>query len=135
MSLTLVNEIDFLIVIVPGTPTNFSVAYINSTAIVLRWQPPPPEHRNGVITRYVINITGLSEARQEPYVLYTTKTNTVVGSLHPSYTYTCKVAAETNVGPGPFSTTVAQLPEDSMCTLFLCSQQTEKNTVTSLCNR
>ena len=99
---------------VPGTPTNFSVTYINSTALVLRWQPPPPEQRNGVITRYVINITGLSEARQEPYVIYTTKTNAVVGSLHPSYTYTCKVAAETNVGPGPFSTTVAQLPEDSM---------------------
>ena len=100
--------------LVPGTPTNFSVTYINSTALVLTWQPPPPEQRNGVITRYVINITGLSEARQEPYVLYTTKTNVVVGSLHPSYTYTCKVAAETNVGPGPFSITVAQLPEDSM---------------------
>ena len=99
---------------VPGTPTNFSATPINSTALELRWQPPPPEHRNGMITRYVINITGLSEARQEPYVLYTTKNNTVVGSLHPSYTYTCKVAAETKVGPGPFSITVAQLPEDSM---------------------
>jgi len=106
----------------PGSPTNFSATHVNSTALTLRWQPPPPEQRNGVITQYVVNITRLSISGQVPSILYTTETSIVVGMLHPYYTYTCKVAAETNVGRGPFSIVVAQLPEDCKC-----------NNVQSLC--
>ena len=101
---------------VPGLVTALSATPVNSTALTLRWQPPPPEDRNGVITQYVVNITGLSVPGQEPSVLQTTETSIVVGQLHPSYTYAFKVAAVTSVGQGPYTTLSSQLPEDGMHT-------------------
>ena len=99
---------------VPGLVTSLSATLVNSTALILRWQPPPPEDRNGVITQYVVNITGLSVAGQEPFVLHTTETSIVVGLLYPSYTYACEVAAVTSVGQGPYRNLTSQLPEDRM---------------------
>jgi len=97
---------------IPGIVSSLSATPLNSTALTLRWQPPPPEDRNGVITQYVVNITGLSVAGQEPFVLHTTETSIVVGLLHPSYTYACEVAAVTSVGQGPYRSITSQLPED-----------------------
>jgi len=103
---------------VPGIVASLSATPVNSTALTLRWQPPPPEDRNGVITQYVVNITGLSVAGQEPFVLHTTETSIVVGLLHPSYTYACEVAAVTSVGQGPYRSITSQLPEDGMHIYF-----------------
>ena len=47
--------------------------------------------------------------------LFTEATNLTVNSLHPYYTYSCIVAAETT-GLGPYSHPVdVQLPETGMC--------------------
>ena len=62
----------------------------------------------------MVNITGLSVAGQEPFVLHTTETSIVVGLLHPSYTYACEVAAVTSVGQAPYRSLTSQLPEDGM---------------------
>ena len=105
---------------VPGLVASLSATPVNSTALTLRWLPPPPEDRNGVITQYVVNITGLSVPGQEPSVLHTTDISIVVGLLHPSYTYTFKVAAVTSVGQGPYTTLTSQLPEDGMH-ISICS--------------
>ena len=122
--------------LVPGTPTNFSVTYINSTALVLRWQPPPPEQRNGVITRYVINITGLSEARQE-HMLSTQQRLMLwwVRCILPTPTH-ARLLQRPMLGLDlsalllhSFLKTVCFI--QLMCTLFQCSRQIEKDTVTS----
>ena len=76
----------------------------------LSWTSLPTEDRNGVIREYYVNIT---EVDTEQLLTYTT-TNLfiVVGSLHPFYTYQCRVSAFT-VATGPFSNaSVVSLPED-----------------------
>ena len=110
---------------VPGIVASLSATPVNSTALTLRWQPPPPEDRNGVITQYVVNITGLSVARQEPFVLHTTETSIVVGLLHPLYTYACEAAAVTSVGQGPYRSITSQLPEDGKHIYFAIYVVTE----------
>ena len=74
--------------------------------------PPSVESQNGVIRQYVVKVT---EDETSAVVLhYTNSTQVTVEDLHPYYTYTCSVAAET-VEVGPYSTTIIiQLDEDRM---------------------
>ena len=63
-----------------------------------------PEHQNGLITLYHINVTSL-ESGISTFYSSTTTTVTATG-LSPYTTYSCIVAAETNVGRGPYTTVV-----------------------------
>ena len=79
----------------------------------MTWQPPPPEHQNGIITAYVVNVS--LEDNDTIVQHYTTSSPslTLVG-LHPFSTYMVVVAAETGVGRGPFSSGLRiYTPEDS----------------------
>ena len=83
-----------------------------STALNLSWQPPASEGTNGIIQRYIINITEVDTGSH--LQLETTNLFVVANNLHPYYQYKCTVAAET-VGLGPFSTAVSIiLPEDGI---------------------
>ena len=88
-------------------------------SVVLTWDPPPPEDRNGPIVGYVINVTVIETG--EMFQL-TSSTNTLsVASLKPFTRYVCIIAARTPVGLGPFSTTITVMtPEDgkSSCVLL-----------------
>ena len=81
-------------------PQNISVHSINATHVVLVWDPPPPEHQNGIIQVYVITImvADTSELVQE----YSMNNTMVLGPLHPFYTYNFSIAAKT-IGLGPYS--------------------------------
>ena len=85
---------------------------VNSTAVLITWQPPPPEHRNGIITTYIVNV--FLEDSHTIFQQYTTSSLSVVlAGLHPSSTYVVAVAAETGVGRGPFSSGhIIYTPED-----------------------
>ena len=86
---------------------------VNSRALILTWSPPPPEDRNGIIRKYLINISAV-ESGEHFYQLTSNTTAVVVDGLHPYYTYSCIVAALT-VGTGPFTeVSTVQLPEDGM---------------------
>ena len=85
----------------------------DSRTLRLIWQPPENRSRNGIIQRYIINITELNTGSS--FQLETTDLFLVVDSLHPYYQYSCIVAAET-VELGPFSIAVIiELPEDGKC--------------------
>ena len=78
----------------------------------MTWQPPPPEHQNGIITAYVVHVS--LEDNETLVQQYTTSSLsvTLVG-LHPFSTYMVVVAAETSVGRGPFSSGLRiYTPED-----------------------
>jgi len=91
-------------------PGNFSVSAINSTTITLSWNPPPFDQINGLLRHYVISFTQ-HETASESRVL-STYTQVTLQSLHPYYTYTCRVAAVTT-GIGPFTGNLTvKLPED-----------------------
>ena len=70
----------------------------------LSWAPPPPEHQNGLIVLYHIAIT---EADTNTH-LDTTSVDetTLIGPLHPYYTYKFSVAAET-VEIGPYTSQIS----------------------------
>ena len=102
----------FLTNLVPhGPPLGFQATHINSSALRLTWEPPAPEHQNGIIRGYVINATALENG--EHFQWRTTNTlSLVVSGLHPYYNYHLFIRAET-IGPGPFSDILSTLmPED-----------------------
>ena len=81
----------------------------DATTLVIQWQPPLDLHRNGIIRRYIVNITELDTSTLLQY--FTTDLNITVPSLHPFYQYGYTVSAET-IGVGPFSdTSIIHMPE------------------------
>ena len=82
---------------------------LNATHAMLTWNPPPPEHQNGVIDFYVISIIVNSTGQELTHMsMYN---GTVIGPLHPFYTYTFSIAAQT-VDVGPFTIPVTlKMPE------------------------
>jgi len=77
---------------------------VNSTFILLTWEPPVRDGRNGIIVSYYISILEVPTNRTFIYErpIYT---DLLIGALHPFYEYQCSVAAETAVGRGPFEAT------------------------------
>ena len=83
-----------------SSPTRPEINSFDSTSVRLSWQPPPFEETNGIIRYYTILVTELDTG--DAFEVISNKTNTTIGSLHPFYTHTFKVRAET-VAPGPYS--------------------------------
>ena len=97
-------------------PLNFLATPTDSRSITLRWDPPLPEHRNGPITSYLVNVTVIETG--EMFEINTTLTTFRLFFLTPFTTYEFTIAASTEVGLGPFSETVSVLtPEDGMRTI------------------
>ena len=92
-------------------PLSFTVRADTSRSLFFSWEPPLPEHQNGIIRHYVITITSIdgSFSVSTP----TTATNyTVLAPIRPFITYTCDIAAET-VAVGPVSEDISILtPQD-----------------------
>lgn len=98
---------------VPQAPPQRLIANAtNSRTLVLGWEAPDPDDRNGIIIKYTINITELDTDMPLDFVIGNTTTLTV--SVHPFYRYSYIIAAETIIGLGPYSMPpqVFQMPED-----------------------
>ena len=104
----------FLLSVPSAPPHNLSVIAVNSTTLTLSWDPPPSDQINGHIRHYIVIVTERETAlefQEQP-----TNTQVTIQSLHPYYTYTCRVAAVTT-GPGPYTGNLTiQLPEDGKTT-------------------
>lgn len=92
-------------------PLNFIVRADTSRSLFFSWDPPLPEHQNGIIRHYVINITSIDGSFNVSTP--TTQTNyTVLAPIRPFITYICNIAAET-VAVGPVSEDISILtPQD-----------------------
>jgi len=102
-------------------PLQFRVEAIDSRTLVLSWEAPNPEDRNGIIRQYTVNITELDTRTLTQLV--TNDTTITAFSQHPYYTYSCVVAAETSVGLGPFTSSRAvQMPEDGKYVVSVISR-------------
>ena len=68
------------------------------------WDPPPIEARNGIIVQYSVSLL----ERETESMKHGTSTGVSInlGSLHPDYTYDCRVSAVT-VEDGPFSAVIS----------------------------
>lgn len=87
-----------------GSPQNAAVAVLDSNTVECSWLPPLVEEVNGVVTGFIIRVTG--QDSDEMIELQTNGTNLQIESLHPFYSYVFTVAAVTEAGTGPFSPVV-----------------------------
>ena len=101
-----------------GPPLLVSAQSLSPSSLILNWEPPVQELRNGIIQQYTVVIVEQETGRVISLSTRDTKRN--VTSLHPYYTYNCTIAAATFAGTGPFSSPVViQLPEAGMGLKFL----------------
>ena len=89
-----------------AAPLNFAAVVNSAFEVDLSWSPPVSDKQNGVIIKYVINVT--EDDSGDQFQESTSATSlTVDDNLRPYYTYTCVIAAETSVGRGPFSSAIS----------------------------
>ena len=109
----------FSIPIAPtAPPQGVSAEPQGPTILVINWQPPPVEHRNGIIVEYTVLVTEILTGTTRELPTGGTAIQITVSSLHPFYSYSCSVAA-TTVGRGPFSPNfTVVLPETCKCIIM-----------------
>ena len=87
--------------LVPSAPpTDISAIALNATTLNITWQPPDPANQNGIIRSYVVAV--FSPDSDTSQQLESNESHIVLYNLHPFYSYSFFIAAET-VGPGPFT--------------------------------
>ena len=89
------------------------------TAVQLEWIPPREEDVNGVVQAYVVTINLVNITDPQTGAVWQQRieddTDALIESLHPFYSYSFSVAAET-VALGPFTPPITiEMPEDGKC--------------------
>ncbi len=85
------------------SPINVTILPTNASTVIVSWVPPAEEDRNGVIQGYTVRVVGVHT--EEDFTLSVSTTETVIGGLHPFYSYKFTVATVT-ISHGPFSNPV-----------------------------
>lgn len=84
-------------------PQNVSITEVSVLSVALSWEHPAMEHQNGLITGYIVTVYRGSELKSRKE---TADNSTTIASLNANTHYMLSVAAETDVGTGPYSDTV-----------------------------
>ena len=84
-------------------PLNVSGSVVNSSTVVLNWNPPDVDDQNGIVRYYVVNVSELQT--ENIFQFIANATTLTITPLHPAYTYEIAISAAT-IGPGPFSPTL-----------------------------
>ena len=96
-------------------PANVTITDVTAFSLLLRWDPPPFEHQNGILRQYHINITEENTGRD--FQIRSPTTEFRVQFLHPHYSYSLTVAALTTmIGPSSYplqvvTSTARKLPK------------------------
>ncbi|XP_074633719.1 cell adhesion molecule DSCAML1-like isoform X3 [Acropora palmata] len=88
----------------PSKPPNLvNVTAISSKEIYVRWEPPPPDSRNGVIRGYYITYKQSNKHyRRKNFTVNGGKTRSyVISNLHPFTEYQIEIQAFTRAGVSP----------------------------------
>ena len=84
-------------------PENITLSAQSATSVLVAWQPPAVDARNGIIVGYTVGVVGVQTS--EEFDRSTNETEILITGLHPFYAYRFTVAART-VGLGPYSTSL-----------------------------
>lgn len=90
-------------------PLNLVISDLESRSFHLQWGPPPADRANGIIRKYLVNLTEESSGRER--ILETFGTSLEVNDVHPHTTYLVSVSAFT-VSNGPALLEVVSTLED-----------------------
>ncbi|XP_054161906.1 tyrosine-protein phosphatase Lar-like isoform X2 [Oppia nitens] len=92
-------------------PQNLTYRLQSPTTVVVNWDPPLPQYRNGKISGYGIHFHKLLD--QSPNESNTSQTRMVFSSLDENTEYTFRVRTHTSRGAGPWSNRIQlQTPGD-----------------------
>ncbi|XP_076322719.1 neogenin-like isoform X3 [Tachypleus tridentatus] len=83
------------------TPQNVSVEASSSTSLIVRWEPPPKESRNGIITGYKIRYKAKGSRRGETVTTDGNRRLYALTDLERGGRYSVKIAALSVNGSGP----------------------------------
>ncbi|KAJ8368424.1 hypothetical protein SKAU_G00084520 [Synaphobranchus kaupii] len=84
----------------PQQVTVLTVGNQNSTSISISWDPPPPDHQNGIIQEYKIWCLGNETRFHVNKTVDAAIRSVVVGGLQAGVLYRVEVAASTSAGVG-----------------------------------
>ncbi|KAM9565479.1 roundabout homolog 2 isoform 7-T7 [Guaruba guarouba] len=84
----------------PQSVTVLTVGSHNSTSISISWDPPPPDHQNGVIQEYKIWCLGNETRFHINKTVDAAIRSVIIGGLYPGIQYRVEVAASTSAGVG-----------------------------------
>ncbi|KAJ0063893.1 hypothetical protein NL108_013312, partial [Boleophthalmus pectinirostris] len=84
----------------PQQVTVLTVGSQNSTSISISWDPPPPDHQNGIIQEYKIWCLGNETRFHVNKTVDAAIRSVVVGGLQMGVVYRVEVAASTSAGVG-----------------------------------
>ncbi|XP_006866509.1 PREDICTED: roundabout homolog 2-like, partial [Chrysochloris asiatica] len=84
----------------PQSVTVLIVGSHNSTSISVSWDPPPPDHQNGIIQEYKIWCLGNETRFHINKTVDAAIRSVIIGGLFPGIQYRVEVAASTSAGIG-----------------------------------
>uniref|UniRef100_A0A670Y509 Roundabout guidance receptor 2 n=1 Tax=Pseudonaja textilis TaxID=8673 RepID=A0A670Y509_PSETE len=84
----------------PQSVTVLTVGNHNSTSISISWDPPPPDHQNGIIQEYKIWCLGNETKFHINKTVDAAIRSVIIGGLYPGIQYRVEVAASTSAGTG-----------------------------------
>ncbi|XP_051715391.1 roundabout homolog 2 isoform X13 [Oryctolagus cuniculus] len=84
----------------PQSVTVLTVGSQNSTSISVSWDPPPPDHQNGIIQEYKIWCLGNETRFHINKTVDAAIRSVIIGGLFPGIQYRVEVAASTSAGVG-----------------------------------
>jgi chitodextrinase len=85
-----------------GAPVNATTSHVTATSVRLRWHPPAPRHRNGLIILYEI-VYRLDANFIDEWTTNTSDTTIVIEGLEPAKDYQFQIRAYTSQGSGQWS--------------------------------
>ena len=91
---------------------NLIVSDVESRSLQLSWEAPPTEVVNGIIRKYLVNLTALDSGAER--IVESFATSLEINNLHPYTRYTISVSAFT-VRKGPGIVDVVEMLQDSKC--------------------
>ncbi|KAG8254706.1 Roundabout 1 [Homalodisca vitripennis] len=82
-------------------PDNVEVVWLNSTAAFVHWSPPPPQHFNGILTGYTIELRDSANIEVSKMKVNASQTSVLLRNLTQGNLYSATVRASTAEGNGP----------------------------------
>ena len=103
-------------------PDNVMVEMLNSSSASVSLSPPPPQHRNGQLLGYNIQVKTNSSIIHSNLLLNATTTAITLTNLTLHQSYVIRTAAFTKQGHGPFSAPlVFQMDPDNIVNVILAN--------------
>ena len=106
-----------------SSPTITKVTVLNSTSVLLEWEPVPVESSYGIITQYTIHYKDVERGNSKTTVVKAPASDATINGLRQKAEYSFQIQAATSKGSGPLSVPPKKATSESKKTIHC----TDKN--------